>query len=105
MLKPPGSKHLKLKCDIVLSTFAFKFNLRRYSMAWHAAGTYRAADGRVTRYDPISILEIDMRDRRSNGYRYGISIWDMGYRFEIRYIYIIIISIWSSWMSMWNMGL
>ena len=29
MLKPPGTKHLKLKCDMLLSTFAFKFNLRR----------------------------------------------------------------------------
>jgi len=32
ILKPPGTKHLKLKSDIVLSTFAFKFNLRRYNM-------------------------------------------------------------------------
>jgi hypothetical protein len=31
MLKPPGTKHLQLKCDILLSTFAFSFNLRRYS--------------------------------------------------------------------------
>jgi hypothetical protein len=30
-LNPPGSKRLKLKWDILLSTFAFKFNLRRYS--------------------------------------------------------------------------
>ena len=29
-LKPPGTKRLKLNCDIVLSTPAFKFNLRRY---------------------------------------------------------------------------
>jgi len=29
-LKPPGTKRLKLKCDILLSTLAFKFNLRRY---------------------------------------------------------------------------
>jgi len=33
-LKPPGTKHLKLKCDIVLSTFAFKFKLRRYTMGF-----------------------------------------------------------------------
>jgi len=31
MLKPPGTKHLKLKCDILLSTSAFRFHLRRYS--------------------------------------------------------------------------
>ena len=32
-LKPPGSKRLKLKCDILLSTSAFKFNLRRHTVA------------------------------------------------------------------------
>jgi len=30
-LKPTGTKRLKLKWDEVLSSFAFKFNLRRYS--------------------------------------------------------------------------
>ena len=30
-LKAPGAKRLKLKCDILLSIFAFKFNLRRYT--------------------------------------------------------------------------
>jgi len=33
-LKSPRTKHLKLKCDILLSTFAFKFNLRRYIQAF-----------------------------------------------------------------------
>ena len=32
-LKPPDTKPLKLKCNILLSTPAFKFNLRRYSSA------------------------------------------------------------------------
>jgi hypothetical protein len=32
-MKPPGAKRLKLKCDILLSNIAFKFNLRRYSVA------------------------------------------------------------------------
>jgi len=31
MLKPPGAKRLKLKYDELLSDFAFKFNLRRYT--------------------------------------------------------------------------
>ena len=31
-LKPPGAKRLKLNCDVLLSTSAFKFNLRRYIM-------------------------------------------------------------------------
>ena len=30
-LKAPGSERLKLQCDELLSTAAFKFNLRRYS--------------------------------------------------------------------------
>jgi hypothetical protein len=30
-LKPPGTKRLKLKCDELHSSFAFKFNLRRYT--------------------------------------------------------------------------
>jgi hypothetical protein len=32
-LKAPGIKPLKLKYDELLSSFAFKFNLRRYTMA------------------------------------------------------------------------
>ncbi len=31
-LKLTGTKRLKLKCDILLSTSAFKFNLRRYTV-------------------------------------------------------------------------
>ena len=30
-VKAPGNKRSKLKCDEVLSNFAFKFNLRRYN--------------------------------------------------------------------------
>jgi hypothetical protein len=29
-LKPPGTKRLKLNCGVLLSTSAFKFNLRCY---------------------------------------------------------------------------
>ena len=32
-LKPPGTKRLKLKCAMLLSTSAFRFNLRHYSEA------------------------------------------------------------------------
>jgi len=38
-LKPRGTKRLKLKCDILLSTSAFKFNLRHYSMAGVTSST------------------------------------------------------------------
>jgi len=37
-LKLPGTKRLKLKCDILLSNFAFKFNLRSYSVGGPRAG-------------------------------------------------------------------
>jgi len=40
-LKPPGDERLKLKCDILLSTFAVKFNLRRYTLAQPAVGCKR----------------------------------------------------------------
>jgi len=33
-VKPPGTERLKLKCEILLSTYAFKFNLRRYIMSF-----------------------------------------------------------------------
>ena len=36
-LKPPGTKLLKLKCDTLLSTSAFKFNLRRFDKDADAA--------------------------------------------------------------------
>jgi hypothetical protein len=32
-LKPPGTQRLKLKCDVMLSIYACKFNLRRYNVA------------------------------------------------------------------------
>ena len=32
-LKPPGTKRLKLKCDVPLSDLAFKFHLRHYTEA------------------------------------------------------------------------
>jgi len=38
-LKPPGTNLLKLKCDIMLSTSAFKFNVRRYSEGSHGRRT------------------------------------------------------------------
>ena len=37
-LKAPGTTRLKLKCDILLSTSAFKIKLRRYSMAMMGNG-------------------------------------------------------------------
>ena len=33
-LRPPGTKRWKANCDVLLSTSAFKFNLRRYNKDW-----------------------------------------------------------------------
>jgi len=39
LLKPPGTKRLKLDCDIPLPTVTFKFNLRRCSRAGRMASS------------------------------------------------------------------
>jgi hypothetical protein len=41
--KPPGTKRLKLKCGILLSTSAFKINLRRYTLGAAAEADAAAA--------------------------------------------------------------
>jgi hypothetical protein len=38
VLKAPGTKRLKLKYDVLLSSFAFNFNLRRYVMVHAPTG-------------------------------------------------------------------
>ena len=47
MLKPPGTKHLKRTCDMLLSTFASTFSLRRYSKVDAWAGKRKGATSRV----------------------------------------------------------
>jgi len=37
-LKAPGSERLKLKCDILLLTYAFRCNLRRYNPYYYRQG-------------------------------------------------------------------
>jgi len=44
MLKPPGTKHWKLNCGMLLSTFAFELNLCHYSVAC-CAGIQSFSDG------------------------------------------------------------
>jgi len=45
MLKPPGPKRSRLKCDEPLSKMAFKFKLRRYTKEPAAAAALVAAGG------------------------------------------------------------
>jgi hypothetical protein len=44
-LKPPGTERLTLKCDKLLSSFAFNFNLRRYTTAAVCRDTHIALVG------------------------------------------------------------
>ena len=43
-LKAPGSNRLKLKYDQLVSSFAFKFNLRRYTVRKKREGRERTAE-------------------------------------------------------------
>jgi hypothetical protein len=48
-LKPHGTNRLKVTCDILLSTSAFKFNLRRYSLDLTDAGSIAEVQEFITR--------------------------------------------------------
>jgi len=41
-LKPPETEHMKLKCDMPLSNFAFNFNLHRYTSDAYYGGRVRS---------------------------------------------------------------
>jgi len=60
-LIPPRTKRLKLKCVILLSTFAFKFELRRYikeRLKWQT--TLRGMVGRRRLTASKSVLKAPM---------------------------------------------
>jgi len=52
MVKPPGTERLKLKCDILLSTSAFKSNLRRYRAGSGESTSPRTTSGRSAANSP-----------------------------------------------------
>ena len=54
-LKPPGNKRLKLEYDELLSSFAFSFNLRRYTMAAAAAEHQAAKERNSGSMDPSKV--------------------------------------------------
>jgi hypothetical protein len=57
MVTPPGTKLLKLKRDILLSTSAFKFSLRRYTLVpVHRAAAPHAAHRAV---QPGGAVQVD----------------------------------------------
>jgi hypothetical protein len=51
VLKPPGTQRLKLNCHMLLSTFAFIFNLRRYTTgpSWRGPSPGQVAYGKGRR--------------------------------------------------------
>jgi dynein heavy chain len=62
MLKPPGTKRLKAVCDIMLSTSAFKFNLRRYSKAGEKSRSVPVNPKAVTRNELYGCLHPSTRE-------------------------------------------
>jgi len=46
-LKLPGTKRLRLNCDVLLSTSAFEFNLRRYNEGPVIAFAVGSVEGQV----------------------------------------------------------
>jgi len=52
-LKPPGTKHLELKCDILLSTSAFECNLRRYNLGRRDSRLPGGQQGKAVQVDRI----------------------------------------------------
>ena len=62
-LKAPGSKPLKEKCDKVLSIFAFKFNLSRYTTA--------IVDERIDKR--FEDMETMLREMREEGRAEGVN--------------------------------
>jgi len=58
-LKAPRPKRPKLQCNILLSTFAFKFNLRRYNkvvaVLSELAMKYSAASSKTSRYGGVGL--------------------------------------------------
>jgi hypothetical protein len=55
-LKPPGTKRLKLDCDVLLSKNAFKFNLRRFNEV--AAGGFVGHDLEAAWEEIHGVVEI-----------------------------------------------
>ena len=53
-LKVPGTKRLTLEFDEPVSSFAFRFNLRRYAMGWAAAAGFPRQGGNR----PISVYRL-----------------------------------------------
>ena len=58
-LKAPGTKRMKLQCGELLSSFAFKFDLRRYNKGRPSDGATQlyvaAAYGRAVQVDPTKV--------------------------------------------------
>jgi hypothetical protein len=66
-LKAPGTKRLKLKFEKVLSNFAFKFNLRRYTKV-NALAAAETADGeRASANAAVTALRRELEAERHRG--------------------------------------
>jgi hypothetical protein len=62
-LKPPGTKRLKLKCDILLSTSAFNLNVRRYKQEEVKAKKMRDGDTPLASMDRMKAVQVGAHTR------------------------------------------
>jgi len=94
-LKPPGTKHWRLKCDELLSSLPFKFRLRRYTegdavlRALRAATAVRGhfasglATGRTVQVDPIKPTLKAPRTKRLKR-KYDELVSNVSFKFNLR---------------------
>ena len=57
MLKAPGTKRLKLRCDKLLSDVVFNFNLRRYTEGGRLEG-FQVAEGGAAAFDEAALRKV-----------------------------------------------
>ena len=64
-LKAPGTRRLRLNYDVLLSSFALKFNLRRYSLRATLHGEAVQVDPRKPKMKPPGTKRLKLRLRYS----------------------------------------
>jgi len=70
-LKAPGTKRLKLEYDYLLSSFAFKINLRRYTVAAAHVAAFMASAGSLLDAADLARPHIHSSTSHLNPSRFG----------------------------------
>jgi hypothetical protein len=75
-MRPPGTRRLNLKCDMLLWNFAFKFNLRRYRAAF-GTDLFRkplAVSGRADYYGSVANLAARVMGRGLHSFPFRLKL-------------------------------